>query len=69
MITVPSTLVDPIVDTLVRMRVMRAVAIEQHWGFDPTTTPDVFAPAGLTLVRSKRFQLGLNNLFVLRKPV
>lgn len=67
-ITVPSTLVDPIVDTLVRLRLMRAVGIEQHWGFDPTTTPDLFAPAGLEVAKAKRFQLGLNNLFVLRKP-
>jgi SAM-dependent methyltransferase len=67
-ITVPSTRVDAIVDALVRLRLMRAVAIEQHWGFDPATTPDVFAPAGLHTVDAKRFQLGLNNLFVLRKP-
>lgn len=66
-ITVPSTLVDPIVDTLVKLRLMRAVGIEQHWGFDPTTTPEVFAAGALELVKSRRFQLGLNNLFVLRK--
>ena len=67
-ITVPSTLVDPIVDTLVRLKLMRAVGIEQHWGFDPTETPRVFAAAGLETIRSRRFQLRLNNLYVLRKP-
>lgn len=66
-ITVPSTLVDPIVDALVRLRLMRAVGIEQHWGFDPDSTPDLFAPAGLEVAKARRFQLGLNNLFVLRK--
>jgi 2-polyprenyl-3-methyl-5-hydroxy-6-metoxy-1,4-benzoquinol methylase len=66
-ITVPSTLVDPIVDTLVKLRLMRAVGIEQHWGFDPTTTPEVFAPGGLVVAKARRFQLGLNNLYVLRK--
>lgn len=66
-ITVPSPLVDPIVDALVKLRVMRAVGFEQHWGFDATTTPEVFAPGGLTVAKAKRFQLGLNNLYVLRK--
>lgn len=66
-ITVPSTLVDPIVDTLVKLRLMRAVGIEQHWGFDPNTTPKVFAPGGLAVAKARRFQLGLNNLYVLRK--
>lgn len=66
-ITVPSTLVDPIVDTLVKLRLMRAVGIEQHWGFDPSSTPEVFAPGGLEVVKSRHFQLGLNNLYVLRK--
>ena len=67
-ITVPSKLVDPIVDALVHMKLMRAVGIEQHWGFDPGDTPRVFGAAGLETVRSRRFQLGLNNLYVLRKP-
>lgn len=67
-ITVPSTLVDPIVDALVRMKLMRAVGIEQHWGFDPSATPEVFAAAGLETVRRRHFQFGLNNLYVLRKP-
>lgn len=66
-ITVPSTLVDPIVDALVKLKLMRAVGIEQHWGFDPRSTPQVFAPSGLTVAKSRRFQLGLNNLYVLRK--
>lgn len=67
-ITVPSKLVDPIVDAMVRLKLMRAVGIEQHWGFDPSETPNVFAPAGLEQVRKRRFQFGLNNLYVLRKP-
>ncbi len=66
-ITVPSRLVDPIADALVRLRVMRAVGIEQHWGFDPRDAPGLFEGEGLEVVRSRRFQLGLNNLFVLRK--
>ncbi len=67
-ITVPSKAVDAIVDVLVRMRLMRAVGIEQHWGFDPTDAPRLFAAHGLETVAAKRFQLGLNNLYVLQRP-
>lgn len=66
-ITVPSKLVDPIVQALVALRVMRAVGFEQHHGYDPARTPELFCSAGLELVRRERFQLGLNNLFVFRK--
>lgn len=67
-ITVPSKAVDPIVHTLMKLRIMRAVGIEQHWGFDHTKVPDLFGTAGLELVERRRFQLGLNNLYVLRRP-
>ena len=67
-ITVPSTLVDPIVDTLVRLRLMRAVGIEQHWGFDPVRHAAACSRPPNSAVRSRRFQLGLNNLYVLQKP-
>jgi SAM-dependent methyltransferase len=66
-ITVPSTLVDPIVHALVRIRVLRGIGIEQHWGFDPRATPRLFAPTGLVTVRARRFQLGLNYLYALRR--
>jgi SAM-dependent methyltransferase len=66
-ITVPSTLVDPIVRALIRVRVLHGIGIEQHWGFDPRRTPALFAPTGLVAVKSRRFQLGLNYLYVLRR--
>jgi 2-polyprenyl-3-methyl-5-hydroxy-6-metoxy-1,4-benzoquinol methylase len=66
-VTVPSLLVDPIVDVLVKLRIMTAVAFEQHYGFDPSTTPEVMSVDGMRLVKRKRFELGLNNAYVFRQ--
>ena len=66
-ITVPSPWVDPILHVLQFIRFMDAEALEQHYGFDARKTPDIFGAAGLRLIIHKRFQLGLNNLFVFEK--
>lgn len=66
-VTVPSLLVDPIAKTLTRLRIMTAVALEQHYGFDARDTPDVLSVDGLRLVKAKRFELGLNHAFVFRQ--
>lgn len=67
-LTVPSLLVDPIVDVLQRLRLMEAICIEEHHGFKAADTLDIFRRAGFTLLRKSRFQFGLNNLFVFEKP-
>jgi hypothetical protein len=67
--TVPSPRVDAILGVLLRLRILDGMEkglAEQHHGFDPEDTTAAFERAGFTLVRRKRFQLGLNNLFVLR---
>ncbi|MCX5676579.1 MAG: methyltransferase domain-containing protein [Planctomycetota bacterium] len=66
-LTVPSPLVDHILTVLCFLRLADGIAIEQHHGYDARRTPNVFSAAGLTLVRWKWFQLGLNNLFVFEK--
>jgi len=66
-VTVPSLLVDPIAKALTRLRIMTAVALEQHYGFDARDTPDVLSVDGLRLVKAKRFELGLNHAFVFRQ--
>ena len=68
-ITVPSHWVDGIIHTLCRLGLADGMSLDEHHGFDPRTTPDIFGQGGFTLERWRRFQLGLNNLFVFRKPV
>jgi SAM-dependent methyltransferase len=67
-ITVPSTAVDHVVDLLCRLRLADGMSLDEHHGYDPRTTPEVFGRHGFVLERWRRFQLGLNHLFVLRKP-
>jgi len=66
-VTVPSPLVDPIIDLLKALRLLDGMDVGHHYGFDARQTPQVFASAGFSLVEHRRFQLGLNNLFVFKK--
>ena len=66
-VTVPSAMVDGLLRPLTRLRVVDGMSLEQHYGFDPRTTPRLFSDAGLRLIRHERFQLGLNHLFVFAK--
>jgi 2-polyprenyl-3-methyl-5-hydroxy-6-metoxy-1,4-benzoquinol methylase len=67
-LTVPSRRVDDVLGVLRAVRVVDGMSLEQHHGFDPAGTVPLFERAGLVLERRSRFQLGLNNLFVFRKP-
>ncbi|MCI0463912.1 MAG: class I SAM-dependent methyltransferase [Gemmataceae bacterium] len=67
-ITVPSGFVDVLVHCLCKVRLADGMSLEEHHGYDPKTTPQVFGKHGFELERHRRFQLGLNHLFVLRKP-
>ena len=67
-ITTPEAVVDHILDTLKFLRLIDGMSLEEHYGFEPSETPGIFTGQGLTLVRAKKFQLGLNNVFVFQRP-
>jgi hypothetical protein len=66
-VTVPSPAVDTILVGLRTIRLLDGMSLEQHYGFSPAETRLLFGFAGLTLTAQKRFQFGLNNLFVFVK--
>lgn len=67
LITVPSTQVDHILHLLTTLHLIAGMSLHEHHGFNPADVPKWFGGTGLTLLESRRFQLGLNNLFVFKK--
>jgi SAM-dependent methyltransferase len=68
-LTVPSPLVDPILDVLAATRIIDGLEHDQHFGFEPADLEPLFVRHGFDLAHRHSFQLGLNNLFVFVKPV
>lgn len=66
-ITVPAAAVDRILAVLKALRVIHGMSLEEHHGYDVNTTGRIFAPPRFALEVRRRFQLGLNNLFVFRR--
>jgi 2-polyprenyl-3-methyl-5-hydroxy-6-metoxy-1,4-benzoquinol methylase len=67
-ITVPSPTVDRILAVGKAFHLIDGMSLEQHYGFEVSKTPLIFLPHDLRLLLRKRFQLGLNNLFVFESP-
>lgn len=67
-LTVPHPAVDRILDALIALRLLDGMSLEEHHGFDPGRTTPIFRGAGLELQEERAFQLGLNRLYVFRKP-
>ncbi len=65
--TVPEPAVDQIVELLQKLRLAEGMALEEHHAFDTARLPGILAPAGFRLLWQRRFQLGLNNLFVFER--
>ncbi len=65
-ITVPHPLVDHILEFLMTIKLVQAETLDEHHGFDPKNIPTIFQ-GPLRLVKHKKFQLGLNNVFVFEK--
>lgn len=66
-LTIPSPLVDYILDVLKFLRLIDGMEDEQHYGFEPQRAIPIFELNGFKLHRHRRFQLGLNHLFVFTK--
>jgi hypothetical protein len=64
-VTVPHPLVDRILHVLMFLRVIDGQEVHEHHGFDPRTLASELPD--LRLVRRRRFQLGLNHLFVFER--
>jgi 2-polyprenyl-3-methyl-5-hydroxy-6-metoxy-1,4-benzoquinol methylase len=67
LITVPSPRVDLILKVLIGLRLAGHMSFEQHHGFDARSVPARFGGTGLDLAKHKKFQAGLNNLYVFRR--
>lgn len=65
-ITVPSPHVDNILKVLLKLKLIDGMSLEEHYGFKPSDTEILFSK-GFKLIKRKKFQLGLNNLYVFEK--
>ena len=66
-LTVPHPFVDRIRDLLMALRILDGMEAEAHHGFDPRTTVPCFEGAAFRTHAVRRFQLGLNRLFVFER--
>lgn len=66
-ITVPSPIVDYILAVLSAMRLIHGMSLEEHYGFKPTDTVKIFSEPHFRLKTHRKFQFGLNNLYVFEK--
>lgn len=67
-VTVPSQAVDHVLAILKLIGAIEGMSLHQHYGFKASQTPGIFLPCGYRMIARRRFQLGLNNLFVFGRP-
>lgn len=65
--TVPSPRVDSLIYLGKRMRILHGMQEQEHYGFEPSDTLPLFIDRGFKLSCARRFQFGLNHLFVFAK--
>lgn len=62
-VTVPHPFVDKILDFLISFKLIDGQAVDEHHGFEPDELKKLFSEY-LNLIEHKKFQFGLNNVFV-----
>jgi SAM-dependent methyltransferase len=65
--TVPSPMVDRILDVGIRFHLLHGMDAEHHHGLDPRVIPQEFAIPPMRLLRQSRFEFGLNHLLVFER--
>ena len=63
-LSIPSAAVDPILAILMKLRISDGMEPEQHFGFKIAEVQPLFESEGFQLRHHRRFQLGLNHIFV-----
>ncbi len=66
-ITVPSPQVDQILEILLKLKLIEGMSLEEHYGYKPEHTEQIFAKPQFKLLHKETFQFGLNNLFVFER--
>jgi 2-polyprenyl-3-methyl-5-hydroxy-6-metoxy-1,4-benzoquinol methylase len=66
-ITVPSPRVDQILHVLQALRLVEAETLHEHYGFEVEQTEGIFKAPLFRMLHKRKFQLGLNNLFVFER--
>jgi Methyltransferase domain len=66
-LTVPAPAVDVILHVLMRLRLVAGMQAHQHHGFRPCYLDTVFAAPLWRRRKHRRFQLGLNHLYVFER--
>ena len=65
--SLPQSAFDAVLDMLRRFHLIAGMSVDEHHGFDASVVPSVFPSPDFELMAHRRFELGMNNLYVFRK--
>jgi hypothetical protein len=66
-LTVPAPAVDLLLHALIRLRLISGIEAHQHHGFKPADLDTIFTAPLWRCRKHRRFQLGLNHLYVFER--
>ncbi len=66
-LTIPDKLVDNLLKIFSALRLIDGLSIEEHDHYEVSDTLEIFLNQGFALMKKKKVQLGLNNLFIFKK--